>query len=921
MASPEDYIIRFTDPARSDGELDASATFIIKPFTVDGPQHPIVDVLFTDPETGTAISKQSPIVLFGKGVPEYGEQMANNLLQVAENFAGASQPLITTTAGDPLPGVTWWQDEKYWAQVDNVATPTVLTDLFVWDDDADDWVDVTTLASTLAIDDGDEADRSTEVPLPQTGNYFIACDTIQLSVFYTWSDFTPTIQAWLDRITRVETFAPTVELPRRTLSVFDPTVGTEDFNKLISYRGNDAGDPMIGDLFLNGAPTAADQASTKDYVDTEIAAAIGGSNELFQLLDVDPSLDASTGNTPPPANGQVLMFDTGLSGGGFDGLWTSATLVAADIFDFTTAADARIAAAVIDDLSDVIITGPANGEVLTFSGGNWINSAAGADVFIQDDVENAGPRTVDGAGEVTLPRNDAATLTIENITPLGDFTAHEGASLEKHDADEIDWVAGALPTAGGPPTDVEDAILLVDAAIGLVGTGYTTIRDDISPSGAVISPGNGETPTGELNIVSGTLGLTVAVVEGAGVPDRLNLNLSEPNIDHDNLLNSIGVEHINHNVTGINVDGLIAGQDETNYDGAPGTEGIFAGGTGHAVADVITLADGSTITVDAEAAGVVTAFTVTTSSGTTATVSVLIALASTTGGGVGFTITPEVDNIVSNSGLAGGGNSTATRNLVVDISGTTTEVTVDGAADLFLMFDDSAGELRAVLGSDLPGAGGADSYSTITGTGANASGTASASGSETLNLASANNIIGIVISTPGTDLITFTFEESNLSFTQVADDTTPELGGNLDVMGNDIISVANGDINILPNGTGVVNLHSLSVQPVATVQTTDATETSLQVITIPADTERVIVSRAHCNEPATDDSAWFFSRFGVKNVGGTVSLLGGVSQDTGADAGASTWTVTVDVTGATVRIRVTGEAAHTINWETTTEVS
>jgi hypothetical protein len=37
-------------------------------------------------------------------------------------------------------------------------------------------------------------------------------------------------------------------------------------------------------------------------------------------------------------------------------------------------------------------------------------------------------------------------------------------------------------------------------------------------------------------------------------------------------------------------------------------------------------------------------------------------------------------------------------------------------------------------------------------------------------------------------------------------DTTPQLGGNLDVNGNSIVSVSNGDINITPNGTGNVSL-------------------------------------------------------------------------------------------------------------------
>ena len=42
------------------------------------------------------------------------------------------------------------------------------------------------------------------------------------------------------------------------------------------------------------------------------------------------------------------------------------------------------------------------------------------------------------------------------------------------------------------------------------------------------------------------------------------------------------------------------------------------------------------------------------------------------------------------------------------------------------------------------------------------------------------------------------------AISNVADDSTPQLGGDLDVNGNDIVSVSNGNINLLPNGTGKV---------------------------------------------------------------------------------------------------------------------
>ena len=42
------------------------------------------------------------------------------------------------------------------------------------------------------------------------------------------------------------------------------------------------------------------------------------------------------------------------------------------------------------------------------------------------------------------------------------------------------------------------------------------------------------------------------------------------------------------------------------------------------------------------------------------------------------------------------------------------------------------------------------------------------------------------------------------AISNVSEDTTPQLGGDLDVNGNDIVSVSNGNINLLPNGSGKV---------------------------------------------------------------------------------------------------------------------
>ena len=47
---------------------------------------------------------------------------------------------------------------------------------------------------------------------------------------------------------------------------------------------------------------------------------------------------------------------------------------------------------------------------------------------------------------------------------------------------------------------------------------------------------------------------------------------------------------------------------------------------------------------------------------------------------------------------------------------------------------------------------------------------------------------------------------NNDKIEDIVEDTTPQLGGNLDVNGNSIVSASNGDITIAPNGTGDVHL-------------------------------------------------------------------------------------------------------------------
>lgn len=92
----------------------------------------------------------------------------------------------------------------------------------------------------------------------------------------------------------------------------------------------------------------------------------------------------------------------------------------------------------------------------------------------------------------------------------------------------------------------------------------------------------------------------------------------------------------------------IAAQDETNFDGAGDNGSVADDGTGYSVADVITMSDGSTVTVDAVNAGAVTEFTITTASVATTrgenSGATLTQTSVDPAGGTGFSLTLGVDN-------------------------------------------------------------------------------------------------------------------------------------------------------------------------------------------------------------------------------------------------------------------------------------
>ena len=85
------------------------------------------------------------------------------------------------------------------------------------------------------------------------------------------------------------------------------------------------------------------------------------------------------------------------------------------------------------------------------------------------------------------------------------------------------------------------------------------------------------------------------------------------------------------------------------------------------------------------------------------------------------------------------------------------------------------------------------------------------SGSNSLEIKFFDGSDDISFATVNTSANTINFIDSTVSF-DIVSDTSPQLGGNLDVNGQDIVSTSNADIDIIPNGTGDVNLGADTVQ-------------------------------------------------------------------------------------------------------------
>ena len=179
--------------------------------------------------------------------------------------------------------------------------------------------------------------------------------------------------------------------------------------------------------------------------------------------------------------------------------------------------------------------------------------------------------------------------------------------------------------------------------------------------------------------------------------------------------------------------------------------------------------------------------------------------------------------VATGGGGGGGGNVTIATNLTDVLSSSGSTISADSAlADKIVFWDNSASKLTYLeIGPGLTATGttltadiqgnlslsidpSIDDIFSATSSGYNATFSADSAGSDKIVFwdQTAGKLtyltVGSGLSISGTT-ITATQQSSN---TELVTDTTPQLGGNLDVNGKDIVSTSNGDIELDPHGSG-----------------------------------------------------------------------------------------------------------------------
>lgn len=437
MANVNTYLINFTDPDKNG--------FSVAPFSSNGT---------VSPTAIDAAAAQTSITVYGQGSPNYGEKIQENIVHIMEHFSGPGfpqQPIngqiwhFTGVVFRSSTGSFYRYDGSSWVSIPGgtsagqLSSGASLPPPSFGDVDAY-WFDTSTnrlfqlkdfSTPTETIVKNVELDfiESTSVSDPNASNI----EPInELRVYYnnSWNTLSPSGKG----TAFVEPTAPTsANLANEGDLWFDFVAGqlyifeNGSWSPLIPSVADfviKSGDTMTGFLTLFSDPTQPLHAATKQYVDTEIAAAITGST-TFTTDDID---DASTFFPGSPLTFTLNNINTQLSNIGSqyvnvtgDTMSGFLTLSADPINPFHAATKQYV---------DNAITGGGAPTLDTVS----FDEATGTITFTFTDLSE---QVIENVQSAPVPFDPSNTQVLQNVSPSPDNTNNAIVELDRAIVDNV----------------------------------------------------------------------------------------------------------------------------------------------------------------------------------------------------------------------------------------------------------------------------------------------------------------------------------------------------------------------------------------------------------------------------------------------------------------------------------------------------
>jgi hypothetical protein len=265
------YTIDYTDPLLNE--------FIIQPGGFDGPG---------------GSSTHSTLRLYGRGTLEWGESVDEDLLRLAESFAGSTAP------HNPIGGQLWFQTIFYWHNT------TAGGDAYGWhayNPNTKLWA---SMGTTIPAGTG-------PLPaIPTIGDYYYLTAPYGGSAagLYRYDQaYKQESATWLSRLFTTATTAPGSAVPVQNLKVYD-AYGAAGVGQWVSpittaVQSSAPANPHQGDLFYNtttGHLQVYTGAAWQDILGPTFGTATDANNNAIANLNITTPLVQGTDGTPTPAS-------------------------------------------------------------------------------------------------------------------------------------------------------------------------------------------------------------------------------------------------------------------------------------------------------------------------------------------------------------------------------------------------------------------------------------------------------------------------------------------------------------------------------------------------------------------------------------------------------------------------------------------